>query len=163
MIAFPAWWKGGFPDAELVVLDLVQKYLDLLTPKGKAVTWLTADHTTLVDSGVPVVRVYRGGIGSNGLWDPASVQLGVIAASRADSWAVMEYLRQVMLSFNRGGAVKRADNSITMIASIEEMVGPQQLPELNPDHRLVPATFRVELRYPRTMPDYAPIRESIPL
>lgn len=163
MITFPTWWKGGFPDAELVVLDLVQKYLDLLTPKGKAVAWLTADHTALVDSGVPVVRVYRGGIGSNGLWDPASVQLGVIAASRADSWAVMEYLRQVMLSFNRGGAVKRADNSIAMIASIEEMVGPQQLPELNPDHRLVPATFSVEFRYPRDMPDYAAIRESIPL
>lgn len=163
MITFPDWWEGGFPDAELVVIDLVQHYLDLLTPQGRAVTWLTDNHADLVDSGVPIVRVYRGGTGADGLFDPAAVQLGVIAATRADSWQVLEYLRQVMLSFEHGGGVRREDDSITMVQSIEEMVGPQQLPELNPDHRLVPATFRVLFRYPRDKPDYARIRESLPL
>ncbi|MGV9540927.1 phage tail termination protein [Nocardia beijingensis] len=162
-VQFPGWWQGGYPDAERVVIDLVQAYLNLLTPQGLAVAWLTSDHTALVDSGVPVVRVYRGGPASNGLVDPAAVQLGVIAASRANSWAVFEYLRQIMLSFAHGGAVRREDGSLTMINSIVEIVGPQQLPELNPDHRLIPGTFRVELRYPRDMPDYAEIRESLPL
>ncbi|MEV0367509.1 phage tail termination protein [Nocardia fusca] len=163
MIAFPDWWEGGYPDAELVVLDLAQTYLDMLTPAGMAVSYLTADHTELVDSGTPVVRVYRGGTAENRLFDPAAVQLGVIARTRRDSWEVLEYLRQVLRSFKSGGAVRREDGSLTMIQSVSEIVGPQQLPELNPDHRLVPATFRVTFRYPRDMPDYAAIRESLPL
>ncbi|MEV6432573.1 hypothetical protein [Nocardia sp. NPDC051463] len=163
MIAFPAWWEGGFPDSELVVLDLVQTYLDKLNPQGKAVAWLTADHTQLVESGVPVVRVYRGGMAADGLFDPAAIQVGVIAKLRRDSWEVAEYLRQILRSFDHGGPVRRADNSITMISCIEEIAGPMQLPELNPDHRLVPFTVRVDFRYPRERPDYAVIRESLPL
>lgn len=162
-VVFPDWWEGGYPDRELVVLDLVQKYLDLLTPQGLACTWLPDNVTELVDSGIPVVRVYRGGGTEHGLFDAAAVQIAVIANTRADSWAVMEYLRQIMLSYERGGPVRREDGSITMLASVDEIVGPQQLPELNPDHRLVPATFRVECRYPRTRPDYAAVRESLPL
>lgn len=163
MIAFPDWYKGGFPDREEVVMDLVQTYLDLLTPQGKAVTFLTQEDGALVDSGVPVVRVYRGGLNAEGLWDPAAVQLGVIAQTRADSWAVMEYLRQVMLSFEHGGPVRRADGSVTLLSEVTEMSGPMQIPELNPDHRLVPATFNVECRLPQDIPDYAVIRESLPL
>ncbi|WP_280481620.1 hypothetical protein [Nocardia cyriacigeorgica] len=162
-VTFPDWWEGGFPDRELVVMDLAQTFLDMLTPQGVAVQWLTKDHTELVDSGVPVVRVYRGGMGADGLYDPAAVQLGVIAQTRADSWAVMEYLRQILLSYQRGGYVRREDGSLTAISSVSEIVGPQQLPELNPDHRLVPCTFRVECRLPQNLPDYAQIRESLSL
>lgn len=162
-IQFPGWYVGGFPDRELVVMDLIQKYLDLLTPPGVAVTWLLDNHFALIESGVPVVRVYRGGLNAEGIWDPAAVQLGVIAKTRADSWEVLEYLRQMMLSYEHGGPVRREDGSITQVASIEEMNGPQQIPELNPDHRLVPATFNVECRLPQTVPDYARIRESLPL
>ncbi|WP_328439111.1 phage tail termination protein [Nocardia puris] len=163
MIEFPDWYQGGFPDRELVVMDLVQTYLNLCTPAGLACTWLPDNVNALVDAGTPVVRVYRGGLGADGLWDAAAVQLGVIAATRADSWSVMEYLRQIMLSYEHGGPVRREDGSITMLQSVSEIVGPQQLPELNPDHRLVPATFRVECRIPRDVPDYALIRESLPL
>lgn len=162
-VTFPAWYTGGFPDRELVVLDLVQSYLDLCTPAGLACTWLPDNYAQLVAGGTPVVRIYRGGMGADGLWDAAAVQVGVIASTRADSWAVMEYLRQILLSFDHGGKVTRADDSITLISSIEEIVGPQQIPELNPDNRLVPATFRVECRIPRDVPDYARIRESLPL
>lgn len=159
-IQFPDWYEGGFPDRELVVMDLVQKYLDLLTPQGLAVTWLPDNYTQLVENGTVVVRVYRGGLNADGLWDPAAVQLGVIAQTRADSWAVMEYLRQIMLSYDHGGGVQRADGSVTQIATVAEIGGPQQIPELNPDFRLVPATFNVECRRPRELPDYARIREQ---
>lgn len=162
-VAFPAWYKGGFPDRELVILDLVQGFLDLCTPAGLACTWLPDNYSQLVASGAPVVRIYRGGMGADGLWDAAAVQVGVIASTRADSWAVMEYLRQILLSYDHGGLVKRADDTFTSISSIEEIVGPQQIPELNPDNRLVPATFRVECRIPRDVPDYARIRESLSL
>lgn len=163
MIAFPDWYEGGFPDAELVVMDLAQTFLDLLTPTGVAVSWLTKDHTDIVDSGRPVVRVHRGGLGADGLWDPAAVQLGSIASTRSDSWQVMEYLRQILRSYEHGGGVRREDGSITTIQSVTEIVGPQQLPELQRDHRLVPATFRIVFRAPRRQPDYARIRESLSL
>lgn len=164
MIEFPAWYEGGFPDSELVVLDLAQTYLDLLTPAGVAVAWLSGDHTDMVESGTPIVRVFRGGMAAGtGLFDPAAVQIGVVAKTRADSWAVMEYLRQILLSYERGGPVRRLDGSITQISAVSEIVGPQQIPELNRDHRLVPATFSISLRRPQNLPDYAALRESLPL
>lgn len=162
-VTFPGWYEGGFPDREELVMDLVQTYLNLCTPAGTACTFLTPEIVAAVDTGAPAVRVYRGGLGANGQWDAAAVQVAVIAATRADSWAVMEYLRQVLLSFERGGLVSRADGSKTAVACITEMVGPQQIPELNPDHRMVPATFYVEVRRPTTLPDYARIRESLSL
>ena len=162
-VVFPDWYEGGFPDRELVVMDALQPFLDLMTPTGLAVTWLPDDYDDLVRAGHSIVRVYRGGLGVEGIFDAAAVQLGVIAGTRADSWSVMEYLRQMLLSYKRGGPVRREDGSITHITSVEEMIGPQQVPELNPDYRLVPATFRVECRQPRDIPDYAAIRESLPL
>ncbi len=162
-VQFPDWYEGGFPDREEVVMDLVQTYLDLLTPQGKAVTFLTQEDSALVDSGVPVVRVYRGGLNADGLWDPAAVQLGVIAQTRKDSWTVLEYLRQIMLSYEHGGPVRRSDGSITWLTEVSEMGGPQQLSELDLDHRLVLGTFNVECRLPQNLPDYAVIRESLPL
>ncbi|MGY1945338.1 phage tail termination protein [Nocardia asiatica] len=162
-VQFPDWYEGGYPDRELVMMDLLQKYLDLLTPQGLAVTWLPDDLEELLGGGRVVASVYRGGLGSDGVFDAAAVQVGVIAATRADSWAVLEYLRQMILSYKRGGPVRREDGSITHISFVEEMVGPQQMLDFNPDHRLVPATFRVECRLPRDIPDYAEIRESLPL
>ncbi|RBO87026.1 phage tail termination protein [Nocardia puris] len=163
-IVFPGWYEGGFPDAELVAMDLAQTFLDMLTPQGLAVQWLTADHTALVESGTPVVRVYRGGMAmASGLFDPSAVQFGVIARTRSDSWAVLEYLRQMLLSYEHGGDVRREDGSITHLASAEEIQGPQMLPGLNPDHRLVPMTFRLLMRRPPNLPDYAVIRESLSL
>lgn len=162
-VTFPDWYQGGFPDRELLVIDLVQRFLDLISPQGKAVTWLPDDFDAQVKAGTTIVRVYRGGMGADGLWDSAAVQLGVIAATRADSWAVAEYLRQIMRSYEHGGTVQRADGSVSLVDSIVEIGGPQQLPEENPDFRLVPATFNVECRLPNTVPDYARIRESLDL
>ncbi|MFC9892112.1 hypothetical protein ACFVMC_00320 [Nocardia sp. NPDC127579] len=163
MITFPDWYAGGFPDREEVVMDLIQRYLDLLTPTGLAVTWIPDDIEALIAEGRAVVRVYRGGLGAEGIFDAANVQLGVITGKRADSWAVMEYLRQMMLSYCHGGPVRRADGSITQISYVEEVIGPQQLADFDFDNRLVPATFRVECRLPTTIPDYTRIRESLPL
>lgn len=162
-IAFPDWYEGGYPDRELLLCDLLQKYLDLCTPTGLACTWLPADYSAQVDAGTPMVRVYRGGLGADGQWDAAAMQVAVIASTRADSWALLEYLRQILLSFDRGGKVRRADGEINTVTSIGELVGPQQIPELNPDFRMVSLTFRVECRRDRHLPDYAAVRATLPL
>lgn len=159
MIEYPAWYGGGWPDQELIACDLLTPFLNLLTPTGLAVTWLPDDY----EKRVPIVRAYRtgGGADAEGNLDVGMVQLGVIGASRADSWSVAEFCRQVFLSYEHGGKVLRADSTITNVVSISEAVGPQQLPELNPDYRLVPMTFQMVTSKPRPRPNYALIRESL--
>lgn len=161
MITFPAWYVGGFPDRELVVMDLLQPFLDLIGPPAEAVAFLPADY----QSRLPLVWVYRGGGSSDVgvLRDPAAVRVSVIADNRADSWAVLEYCRQMLLSFADGGHVKRSDDSFTMVQSIWELVGPSELPETSPDDRMVSLDFGVECKKPPTIPDYAVIRESLSL
>lgn len=172
-LVLPAWYEGGFPDRELVVMDILQPVLDLIeirsggvqvfdgaTPRRPlACTWLPLDYAQRL----PVLRVYRGGGAADvGIMrDPASVQVAAIGDTRAESWELIEFCRQWLLSYAHGGTVVRADNSKTVVDCIEELVGPQQVPELNPDKRLVPLTFRVPCRKPRGLPDYAKIRESL--
>lgn len=164
MTQFPAWWEGGYPDVELVVADLLQKFLDLLTPQGLAVMWLPSDLDALLEAGKAVVQVHRGGLGEDGLWDSSAVQLGIRGRTRKNSWEVAEYVRQVMLAHDGGSAVRRADGSLTGIGHVYEINGPQDIVDLNPDERLVPVAFHVDLRLPRSLPDYARIiRDSIPL
>lgn len=154
-------------DALQPVLDLI----DVLDATGTQVfdgpnprrplacTQLPPSYTNLQ----PLVRVYRGGGATDvgALSDPASVQVASIADTREESWELMEFCRQWLLSYNRGGTVFRADGSTTLVDCIEELVGPQQVPELSPDKRLVPLTFRVICRRPRGLPDYQVVRESL--
>ncbi|WP_433568059.1 hypothetical protein ACQP1O_43225 (plasmid) [Nocardia sp. CA-151230] len=173
-LRFPDWWKGGFPDRELVVMDALQPILntvDVLTSAGQpvldngqprrpqAVSWLPDDYA----SHLPLVRVFRGGgaAAAGVMADPASVQVATIAETRAESWELAEFCRQWLLSYYRGGTVIREDGSKTLVDCIEELIGPQLMPELNPDDRLVPLTYRVICRKPRGLPDYAKVRESL--
>lgn len=173
-LRLPGWYAGGFPDRELVVMDALQPVLDLIdvldgngdpihdgsTPRRpQAVAWLPPDYADRL----PLVRVFRGGGAADAgvMADPASVQVAAIANTRAESWELLEFCRQWLLSFYRGGTVTRADSSKTLVDCIEELVGPQLVPELNPDKRLVPLTFRVTCRKPRGLPDYQKVRESL--
>lgn len=173
-LRFPNWWAGGFPDRELVVMDALQPILDtvdVLDSAGNPVldngvprrpyacSWLPDDYT----SHLPLIRVFRGGgaADTTAMVDPAAVQVAVIARDRAESWALMELCRQWLLSFKNGGTVLRADGSKTLIDTVEELVGPQQFPELSPEKRLVQLNFRVTCRKPRGLPDYAKVRETL--
>jgi hypothetical protein len=174
-LGLPGWYGGGFPDAELVVIDILQPMLNL-------VDVFDSNGAPVLDGGsarrplactflperygehLPIVRVYRGGgtADDNIMRDSAAVQVAVIADTRQESWQLLEMCRQWLLSFNRGGSVARAGGSATLVDRIEELVGPQQLPELNPDKRLVQLNFRVVCRKPRGLPDYQKIREQLP-
>lgn len=166
MIAFPPWFTGGFPDRELVVVDLLQPFLDMLDIPDAAVpplatTWLPDNWQERLPA--PLVRVYRTGgeIDETTKRDHAFIQLGVIGETRTDSWAVIEYCQELMLSYADGGTVYRRGGGSTLVDSIEQMSGPQLIPELNPDNRLVPMTFRVSCRRPKGLPNYRVLRESM--
>jgi hypothetical protein len=173
-LGFPTLYKGGFPDREKVVQDLLAPFVamvDVFNDTGAQIfdgpdprrpytcTFLPENYGDML----PIIRLYRGGGAADAgvLSDPASVQVAVIADTREDSWKLMEYCRMWLLSYARGGTVARVDGSTTLIDSVGELVGPQQVPELNPDKRMVPLTFRVVCRKPRELPDYEQVRESI--
>lgn len=173
-LGFPTWWKGGFPDRELVVMDALQPILDLVDVLDKdgnpvldggqprrplACTWLPDDYLNRL----PLVRIFRGGGAADvtTMVDPATVQVAVIADTRAESWALLELCRQWLLGFKDGGTVVRADGSKTLIDRVEELIGPQQFPEMSPEKRLTQLNFRVICRKPRSLPDYAKVRESL--
>jgi hypothetical protein len=152
---------GGYPDAEEVVMDLLQPWLDRITPAGLACTYIPDD----LRAHLPIVRIFRtgGGEDPDSRLDWSSIRLAVIGESRSDSWKVAEYCREAMFSYRDGGRVLRLDGSHTVVHSVAEMVGPQLLPELNPDVRMVPIMFRVEIKRPLHQPDYARIREDLQL
>ncbi|MFC8531934.1 hypothetical protein [Nocardia sp. NPDC057227] len=172
-LRLPDWFEGGFPDGELLVLDALQPVLDevdVLDRNGDPVldagqprrpTGWTHLPDNFADR-LPIVRVYRGGGASDMgvLKDPAAVQLAVIADTRAESWQLMELCQQWLLTYYRGGAVVREGGATTQIQGVEELIGPQYVPELNPDKRMVVRTFRVTCRLPRGLPNYERIREQ---
>jgi hypothetical protein len=134
----PAW-----PDVE----DLMCTYFERF---GHTCTEYPDEHDEdgqpLFDNLLPIIVINRGGGGSpDGIVDVAIVQVAVTAASRAESWRVM----------NTGirRAVKAAEHGCTIdgytIVEMSEVVGPQQLPSLNPDHREVQLEFQVNVQRPR--------------
>lgn len=164
MTQYPGWWEGGYPDVELVVHALLQKFLNLLTPQGVSTLWLPDNLDALLAAGKVVAQIHRGGLGADGLWDSSAVQVGVRAETRENAWEPMEFVRQMMLAHDGGSGVRMPDGSVIGIGRVFEINGPQDLSDFDPDERLVPAAFHVELRLPRSLPDYARIvRDQIPL
>lgn len=145
-------------------MDALQPFWDPTkvpgAPTGVLCTWLPDDTVAQIEAGGVIIRIYRGGLGADGLFDPAAVQVGVIAKTHRDASTGLEYSRQILRAYS-GGAVKHPDGSFTAILKVQEMQGPQQMPEMNPDDRLVNATFNVECRLPRDIPDYAPTIAAI--
>jgi len=181
MIVGPEFYVGGWPDREKVCQDASRPFTNLLEvwtidPNTQAsVQVMNSDNTPRrpylcsyipdnYNDLLPLVRFYRGGGAADRgkLMDSASVQIGVIGATRDDSVFILEYLRQILLALPRsGGAVKRADGSYTQVADVYEIDGPEIAPELNPDNRLVIHTLGVVCRLPRDVPDYGPIVTQI--
>lgn len=152
----PAWYQGGYPDREALVIGILQPRLDEWTGTSiRAVSWLPDNAYASTD---PIVRVYRtgGGVQGDAARDQAVVQVAVLSPSRALSWAVMEFCRQILLAYDRLPAAKRSGVDVA-----EEVIGPQQIPDLNPEGRLVTTSWRIGCRIPRNTPDYAQVIEGL--
>jgi hypothetical protein len=156
VIAFPEWYLPGFPDQEILVMDWLQPLFDLCDPAPYACTSLPDDLHERIGAGQAVVRVYRGGgpgVDSAGVLDHGLIQLGGIARTRAEAWAVIGFCIDMILAANRGFDIKLS----------AQKIGPQQIPELNPDSRLVSVAVEVVTRKSRTVPDYARLLEQLGL
>lgn len=126
---------GPYPDAELVMLDL-------LAPVAATVTHTDDDLTA------PTVQVARVGGSDDGVTDRPRIQVTCYGATRAQAWALAEQARQIVTA--AGGTAVSGDNVTGIyIDSARTATPAQQLPERNPDLRTVTATYLLGLRRPR--------------
>ena len=159
-IVFPDWYKGGFPDAEMTVRDMLRPFLTLCDPQPEVLNWLPEKY----EQQLPIVTVFRGSGTVDpeaGIVDRPQVQVSCIARSRADSWALMEFCRQMILAYKNGGRVTHDDGSVSVVKSVCEMVGPELTPAVVFDERITLATFALETSKPLGTPDYQAVRKQL--
>ncbi|MDG3012458.1 hypothetical protein G4X40_20165 [Rhodococcus sp. D2-41] len=100
---------------------------------------------SVFESMLPVVLVQRAGGGSpDGIVDVAPMVVAVTATTRAQSWQVMNQVRRAVKAAEHGCVI---DDQV--VIEMAEQVGPQEIPQLNPDQREVQMTFHVAARLPR--------------
>jgi len=122
-----------WPDVEAVVCDWLNDLGSVMT------VYPDSEH---FDSLLPVVVVNRTGGGSpDGIQDVALVTIAVTDDTRADSWRVMGLIRDRVRDAKRG-----FEHPDCIVDAVAEQTGPQQIPQLNPDHREVQMTFQVIVR-----------------
>lgn len=154
MIDFPSWWPhgaGGFPDAEKLMRLLFQP---LLTNVAVG-SWLPKPdvYEQQLISGGGFLRTYRTGgrINRDQNRDEPKIQFAALTRSRDDSWELIEFVRQILESFAEGGIIAGTTHKIVCSG---EVVGPQLIPELIADDRLVPITVEIFTWKPSGLPDY---------
>lgn len=118
----------GFPDPEDALLDL----LDGVARTVTAVTDL--DEVT--------IQINRTGGGADrlGLQDSATVEVATYAATRPESQAVTQAVRQTL------SGLRGVQTQAGFIDSISEFAAPVPIPDPNPDVRRVPSTWTVVSR-----------------
>lgn len=158
-LSFPDWYKGGFPDVEILMQLLFQPLVG--TSQNPEGSWTPTDVVTFLPepntynaqlSSGAYLRVYRmgGRINFDQNKDETRVAIAALTRRRDDSWYLIEFVRQVLNCYQRGGIIPGAPGVMVWMAG--EVVGPQQIPEIIQDDRLVQIT--VELHTKKSIPNY---------
>lgn len=151
MITFPAWYHGGYPDIEKLLTNYFQPMLSV-----SVVSWLPKPkvYEDVLSNGEGFLRIYRTGgrINREEKRDEPKVQFAALTRSRDDSWALVEFVRQVFeAGFHKGAIVPTTVHTLTAVG---EAVGPQLIPELLQDDRLVPITYELHVQKPAGLDKY---------
>lgn len=120
-----------YPDAEQVVLDLLEQV-------APTVTALSGDITA------PVIAVARAGGPADLITDAARIVVGSYAPDRATAWNNARLCQQIILA-----ARNKSVNGV-QIDHTGVLLGLQQLPYGNPNEFHVTGTYEVTFRRPRT-------------
>lgn len=157
-VHFPGFpqYRGGHPNIENLLKTLFTPLL-----AGSSITptyWLpkpTEIAEYFADGGQGYLRMYRTGGAINPIKkrDEPRVQLAALCPRRDDSWDVIEFVRQV-LSEGYGNAAAVVPDTDHKLQMSGEVVGPQLLPELLQDDRLVPITVEFYTWRPSGLPNY---------
>ncbi len=156
-LTFPEWWDGGFPDIELVCREILKPALAVVTPSPDVVSWLPENYKTYI----PIVSVARlpGEPDEDNREDNPQVLVSCICETRADSWELAEYVRQILLSYSKGtSSVPLPNGRVALVTGVRETEGPMLSPLSDVDERIVPMTFLISTK--RNSTDYARVRKT---
>lgn len=153
-IGFPDWWPatdGGYPNVQKLLRTL---FTPLLTGV-EATSWLPKPsvYEAQLTSGDGYLRFYRTGgrINREQNRDEPRVQAAALTRSSDDSWELIEFVRQVLEQFAEPAPVP---GTTQLLQCAGELIGPQLIPELVADGRLVPVTFELHTWRPKGLPNY---------
>jgi len=156
MVTLPQWYQGGYPDIEKLLRALLQPLLSDVN----VVSWIPKPdvYQAELDAGRGYLRTYRTGGAMNLIAqnrDEPRVQFAALCPSRDESWQLIEFIRQVLSCFIREtGVLLNLDGTPVKFAAEGEIAGPQLIPELLQDDKLVPITFQLFTWKPKGLPDY---------
>lgn len=159
MVTLPSWFPvpgGGCPDVEKEILrPLFQPHL----PDTNVVSWIPKPdvYQAQISQGRSYLRTYRTGGGWNDeeKRDEPRVQIAALCPSRDESWELIGWVREMLHCFIREtGVLLTLDGRPQKFAAAGEIAGPQLIPELLQDDKLVPITFQLFTWKPKGLPDY---------
>lgn len=152
-ITLPAWYTGGYPDVEKLLTAWFQPMLTGVS----VVSWLPKPsvYEEVLQTSEGFLRIYRTGgkINPGEKRDEARVQFAALTRSRDDSWELIEFVRQCLGAFGDGNGSTHVLAG-TKIGVPGEVVGPQLIPELLQDDRLVPITVELWTSRPDGLDKY---------
>lgn len=157
---FPDWYQGGSPDIEILMQLLFQPLLgtaeipdangNLAWSPTYVVTYLPNPdvYDPWLKAGYAYLRAYRmgGPFNYDQKRDEPRVAIAALTQSRDTSWYLLEFVRQVLNAYEDGATVDGAPGVTLWMAG--EVVGPQQIPEIIQDDRLVQITVGLQTRKP---------------
>lgn len=157
-LTFPGFpeYAGGYPNIENL---LKTAFSPLLDGSGITPTYWLPKPTKIEEyfdaGGKGYLRMFRTGGAINPIErrDEPRVQLAGLTRSRDDSWELIEMVRQV-LTEGYGAAASVVPGTIHKLQASGEVVGPQLIPELLQDDRLVPITVEFYTWRRKGLPNY---------
>ena len=154
----PNWYRPGLPLAE----DAVKALLAPLFP------------TTVTDPGGPVqvinqlpdemfgtgwmgrlLYIARFGGAADIRRDQAAIQIAAATNSRTESLILNGFVRDVLVCIEDDVHVTLPDGRGATICDAKETTGPEEVPGVEFDERIVPSTFLFTFDNPLEIPDYS--------
>jgi hypothetical protein len=151
-LVLPNWYDPakGCPDVEK---DIIRPLFQPLLTTTNVVSWIPKPdiYQAELAAGRSYLRAYRTG----GAWnedqrrDEPRVQFAALCQSRDESWRLIKFVREILRGFIRDGGIVNG-YAVTVDG---EVAGPQLIPELLQDDKLVPITIQI-YTWPKGLPDY---------
>jgi hypothetical protein len=151
-LVLPGWYEPAkaCPDIEKNVL---RPLFQPLLPSTNVVSWIPKPDTynAEITAGRSYLRTYRTG----GAWndeekrDEPRVQFAALTGSRDESWQLIGFVRDILRDFVRESGIV---NGFRLSAE-GELAGPQLIPELLQDDRIVPITVQL-FTWPKQVLNY---------
>lgn len=155
----PDWYKPGLPIAEAATKALLAPLFP--TGFGGAVQVEYQLPDAILDTGWAgrMLFVARFGGAADVRRDQAAIQLSAITNSQTDSQLLNGFVRDVLLCIDDDIEVEfelpGGLSATATIVDVREITGPEEVPGLEYDERIVPSAYMFTFDNPLETPDYS--------